>query len=137
VRPRVQRLRQDAKRAVRRVVDVLGYDVRRKGSEHLDFDAQLLALCDRVAPYTLTSKERIAALANATEYIVRKGIGGDFVECGVWHGRSAMVMALMLKRLGAANRRLWLYDTFTAMPEPGAEDVDVRGRSNAAILGTA
>jgi O-methyltransferase len=108
----------------------MGYEIRRKTNEYPDFDADLLALCDRVRPYTLTSNERIAALVCATEYVVRKGLRGDFVECGVWRGGSAMVMALTLQRLGAAERRLWLYDVFSHFPEPGAEDVDLWGRSS-------
>jgi hypothetical protein len=124
-----RRLLAGVKGAGRRLVTSFGYEVTRRGSEHIDFDAGLVALCERVGPYTLTSKERIAALANATEYVVRRDVPGDFVECGVWHGGSAMVMALTLRRLGAANRRLWLYDTFDVMPGPGPQDVDVRGRS--------
>jgi O-methyltransferase len=128
VRSRVQTIRSDVERLGRRVVDALGYEIHRKGSEHVDFDAELLKLCERVRPFTLTSEERIAALANATEYVVRRGIRGDFVECGVWHGGSAMAMALTLRRLRAATRRVWLYDTFTVVPPPGPEDIDVRGR---------
>jgi O-methyltransferase len=124
-----RRLLAGVKGAGRRLVTSFGYEVTRRGSEHIDFDAGLVALCERVGPYTLTSKERIAALANATEYVVRRDVPGDFVECGVWHGGSAMVMALTLRRLGAANRRLWLYDTFDVMPGPGPQDIDVRGRS--------
>jgi O-methyltransferase len=127
--PALKRIRREAKRATRRGLEALGYDIRRRGLAHADFDPQLMALCDRVAPYTLTSKERIAALASATEYVVRKGIDGDFVECGVWRGGSMMVIALTLQRLGAADRRLWLYDTFTSVPAPGPKDADVWGRS--------
>jgi O-methyltransferase len=128
-RPVTQRIRRGAKRAVRRGLSALGYDVRRKRELHADFEPHLLELCDTVAPYTLTSRERIAALANATEYVVRKGIRGDFVECGVWRGGSMMAIALILQRLGAADRRLWLYDTFTTVPPPGPKDADVWGRS--------
>ncbi len=113
-----------------RRLDDMGYDVRRRDApEHSDFDAAFLELCERVRPYTVTSKERIAALVNATEYVVRRRIAGDFVECGAWRGGSAMVMALTLQRLGAGDRRLWLYDTFTFFPDPGREDVDLWGRS--------
>jgi hypothetical protein len=57
-------------------------------------------------------------LADAVEYVIRRGIPGDFVECGVWMGGSAMVIAKTLLRLGVHNRRIWLYDTFGAMPQP-------------------
>ncbi len=47
-----------------------------------DFDADLIALCERVRPFTLTSPERIAALRDAVRYLIRSGAPGDFVECG-------------------------------------------------------
>ena len=36
----------------------------------------------RVRAYTQTPPERVAALASAVEYVVRRGIPGDFVESG-------------------------------------------------------
>ncbi|MGH9274866.1 MAG: TylF/MycF/NovP-related O-methyltransferase, partial [Acidimicrobiales bacterium] len=41
---------------------------------------------------------------------------------------SAMVMAATLHELGAEDRDLYLFDTFTHMPLPGEHDVDVFGR---------
>ncbi len=118
-------IRRAGLRAARWGFDALGYEVRRKTALRPDFDADLSALCDAVGPYTMTSRERIVALADAVAYVVRRRIEGDLVECGVWYGGSAMAMALTLQRLGAADRRLWLYDTFTGMPNPGAEDVNL------------
>ena len=53
-------------------------------------------LFERVSPYTQTSLERVVALADAVEYVVRRDLPGDFVECGVWRGGSAMTIALTL-----------------------------------------
>ncbi len=92
-----------------------------------DFDADLVALIERVRPYTLTSPERIAALREAVRHVVRAGVPGAFVECGVWRGGSMMVVALTLTELGVDDRELVLFDTFTHMPLPGPEDVDLFG----------
>jgi hypothetical protein len=92
-----------------------------------DFDAELIALVERVRPYTLTSPERIAALREAVRHVVRAGVPGAFVECGVWRGGSMMVVALTLRELGVDDRELVLFDTFTHMPLPGPEDVDLFG----------
>jgi len=72
---------------------------------------------------TMTSTERLYALFKAVEYVVRAGIPGDFVECGVWRGGSVMMMALALQRFGGVGRRLYCFDTFEGMPPPGARDV--------------
>jgi hypothetical protein len=80
-----------------------------------------------VAPYTLATPERIAAVCWATEYLVRTGIPGSFVECGVWRGGSTMAAALTLGRLGARDRDIYLYDTFAGMTRPTEADVDYAG----------
>src|SRR5262245_24929215 len=77
-----------------------------------DFDAAAIALYRRVQPYTMTSKERVFALRESVDYVVRHRIPGAFVECGVWKGGSTMAMALRLLELGAADRELHLFDTF-------------------------
>ena len=47
-----------------------------------------------------------------------KSVAGDLVECGVWRGGAAIVMAEAVVRAGADNRRLFLYDTFSGMTKP-------------------
>lgn len=95
---------------------------------YADLSPDRLALFARVQPYTQTSLERVTALADAVEYVIGAGLPGDFVECGVWRGGSSMAAALTLLRLGADERRLWLYDTFGRMPPPGRRDRDYAGR---------
>jgi O-methyltransferase len=98
-----------------------------------DFDAATAAVCAAVAPFTMTSPERIAALVEAVRYVVRHRIPGDIVECGVWRGGSMMAVARTLLELGA-DRRLQLFDTFDGMPPPTAVDRDQSGASAAALL---
>jgi len=93
----------------------------------LDFSEQNIEICEIVKPYTLTSTERLNALIDAVNYIVKNKIDGAMVECGVWKGGSTMAMALMLKRLGAENRDLYLYDTFSGMSAPSDADISIHG----------
>lgn len=86
------------------------------------------AIVDRVMPFTMTSVERVLAVIDAARHVVRAGIPGAFVECGVWRGGSMMAAALALREAGAADRDLFLYDTFEGMTEPQAVDVDPAGR---------
>lgn len=129
-RPKMRaKLRRSLGRAVRRL--------RRTAKEQtpttatwttLPFDAQTEILWERVRLRTMTSIERIDALRASVEYVVKNTVPGDFVECGVWRGGSMIAIALTLQRIGA-QRRLWLYDTFSGMPPPGRDDFDFRGRS--------
>jgi O-methyltransferase len=87
-----------------------------------DLDDDVAAIVARVRRQTLTSAPRIAALCDAVDYVVDRGVEGDLVECGVWRGGSMMAAALALQARGDVGRDLYLFDTFTGMTEPGEAD---------------
>src|SRR3546814_783212 len=128
---------------VRGALHRLGYDVvRTNGAAPVqslppDCDEFTASVIERIDPYTLTSPERVMALVEAVRYLVRAEVPGDFVECGVWRGGSSMAMALTLLDLGVDDRDLFLYDTFTHMPFPGEEDVDLNGVAAADVYDAA
>jgi O-methyltransferase len=76
----------------------------------------------------MTSVERVIALCQSIAYLENHQIPGSIVECGVWRGGSMMAAALSLLALESTQRELFLFDTFTGMPEPGDIDVDLHGR---------
>ena len=92
------------------------------------------AIALRVVPYTLTGLDRRASLLQAVEHVVRRGIAGDIVECGVWRGGSMMAVALALMARGDIGRDLYLYDTFEGMSEPTAADKSHGGEAASAQL---
>ena len=90
-----------------------------------DMDRDFFGIWARCKPFTMTSVERGYALYKATEYVVKQKIPGDFVECGVWRGGSAMLAALTLMHFGDTSRMIYLYDTYTGMTEPTDRDVSI------------
>lgn len=92
---------------------------RRLRRQFLDLDEETLAIIERVRRYTLTTPPRIAAICNAVRYAEANGIPGDFVECGVWKGGSAMAAALSF----ATPRPIHLFDTYEGMTAPTEADV--------------
>lgn len=86
------------------------------------YEPEISAVIRKVAPYTMTSRARIAALCDAIRHVVRHGSPGDFVECGVWKGGSSMAAALSLLQLNDTTRRLYLFDTFAGMTPPSDLD---------------
>jgi O-methyltransferase len=99
-----------------------------------DFDEADKELYRRVGPYTMTTPPRVYALVRAVEYVVARGVPGAIVECGVWRGGSMMAAALTLLRLDAADRELYLYDTFAGMPPPTDVDTTRSGERAADLL---
>lgn len=105
-------------------------DFHEKKAAFRDADQAFYACYELVAPFTMTSIERLYAMYKSVEYLVKAEIPGDIVECGVWRGGSMMLAALVLRNLGDTQRHLWLYDTFEGLPKPDPEkDVDLWGNS--------
>ncbi|MGQ9662568.1 MAG: TylF/MycF/NovP-related O-methyltransferase [Kiritimatiellia bacterium] len=92
-----------------------------------DFDEEAVEIIRAVRPFTMTSVSRLFALIEAVRYVIRAGIAGAIVECGVWRGGSMMAAALTLRRLGSEDRDLYLFDTYEGMSEPTAEDISWDG----------
>ncbi|MCK9351722.1 MAG: TylF/MycF/NovP-related O-methyltransferase [Candidatus Paceibacterota bacterium] len=84
----------------------------------IDTDEIFVKIYDKCKKYTMTSKERMYALYRSVEYIVKNDIQGDLLECGVWRGGSAMLMAYTLLEFNVKDRKIFLYDTFEGMSEP-------------------
>lgn len=88
-----------------------------------DMEAEFLPIYAAAKPYTLTSLERMHGLYKAVEQVIADRVPGDFVECGVWKGGSAMVAALSFLHFGDTTRKFWLYDTYEGMADPGEHDI--------------
>jgi len=90
-----------------------------------------------VAPFTMTTPERVQSLVAATQHLVTAHVTGAIVECGVWKGGSMMAIARTLLELGVTDRDLYLFDTFEGMTEPTDDDTLVAtGGSAASVLAT-
>lgn len=85
------------------------------------------ATIEAVRDHTMTSPYRIEALCQAVRHVVQAGIPGAIVECGVWRGGSMMAVARTLMQEGAADRDLYLFDTFEGMTAPTEHDVSHAG----------
>lgn len=114
------------KSTVQWVANRLGYTIgkiRDRDNVPYDMDEEFRGIYVRTRPYTMTGVSNMYALYAAVRYVVRSGVPGDIVECGVWKGGSSMMAALTLLAMGETTRRLWLYDTYAGMAEPSDKDV--------------
>lgn len=65
-----------------------------------------------IQPYTMMPAARLKALASLVQ-----GCPGVLVQCGVYNGGSAALMAACMPA-----DEVWLFDSFQGLPEPGPED---------------
>ena len=92
---------------------------------------ELYHLCK---PYTMTSLERLYSLYKAVNYTIQNNIEGDFVECGVWKGGSALLIGKILALNSINDRKIYLYDTYEGMSEPTENDKDYAGKTATQLL---
>lgn len=121
------------KSMIRPAIQRAGFDIirHRKNQAFVyppDFSSENIRICERVRHYTMTSPERVNSLISAVQYVVKNGIDGAFVECGMWKGGSSMAMALTLIGLKSDKRDLYLYDTFSGMSAPSDIDISLYGK---------
>ena len=81
-----------------------------------------------VYPNTMCSREQVTELNNLLEKTIINEIKGDIIECGTWRGGLACLMlkSIIDKKL---NKKLYIYDTFSGMPQPTNVDVSFDGES--------
>lgn len=73
-------------------------------------------LFKKIGDYTMVGHNRLYFLVDIMTAIERHAIKGAFVECGVWKGGVAGVMADFIKK--NTKRDLWLFDSFQGLPQP-------------------
>lgn len=86
-------------------------------------------------PHTLSPVPLGFALWDACRYVSAAKVPGAIVECGVWRGGSMMLAAAALRRFGADDRPLYLYDTYEWSWEEPADSDGYLGRAGS--IGTA
>jgi O-methyltransferase len=90
----------------------------------------------KVQPYTMTTAQRIFAICNAIDYLVKHKIEGDIVGCGVWRGGVIMAGIETLQKSNDTGRQIYLYDTFEGMTTP-SHHYDIKSGGNTGVGKTA
>ena len=87
------------------------------------------ATLEQIAGAALSSLETVRASYDIARLAIERDIPGDLVECGVFASAQAAAMAKALmdyevppRGFTAEHRRVHLFDSFTGIPAPTAED---------------
>ncbi|NTU82901.1 MAG: hypothetical protein HGA45_26640 [Chloroflexales bacterium] len=82
----------------------------------------LARLIMQVKPaHTMVRNLSLINLYRMVRYINRSALPGAVVECGVWNGGSAAMMAAACRDTGV-QRDFWLFDSFEGLPPPTEKD---------------
>jgi O-methyltransferase len=78
--------------------------------------------------YTLLNPYALYNIYQSVKYVLKNGIEGDFVECGVFFGGSLMFFVEMIRRYDRFGRyRIFGLDTFRGFVRRSDKDIDYRG----------
>ena len=80
----------------------------------------------RIRHHTIIDYARLHRLYDLFEEQLRSVPRGDVVECGVYKGGSAALLACASLTAGHQGR-IWLFDSFRGLPQPGSLDETWRG----------
>lgn len=99
---------------------ILAASPHTRSEKFLDWDdaRDLGPILEKVRPFTMVPAESLIDLSRVARAVLTYGIPGAFVECGVWRGGSSFLMAEMLRRAGAHDRKVWLFDSYEGLPAP-------------------
>lgn len=81
-------------------------------------DREKLRAVQLVQPYTMVGFGRLISAYDAVRVVDREHVPGAIVECGVFKGGSTAVMTMA----ASPERKIWMFDSFEGLPEPGALD---------------
>lgn len=110
------RAREFAKRAI----ELTGYEVHRRPSITDSGHSQNKAsqAVTRIRPSSMVAHEGLTTLYEQVTHCETAGLSGALVECGVWKGGAAALMAIANLDHGGERRSLHLFDSFVGIPEP-------------------
>jgi O-methyltransferase len=67
---------------------------------------------------TMVGLLRLENLSTCIKDVVDNNVPGDLLEAGVWRGGASIFMRAALRAYGAADRRVWVADSFQGLPPP-------------------
>jgi O-methyltransferase len=93
-----------------------------------DFGKESLSAMKIVKGYTMSTPIDMATLYELVVHLDRYQINGDLVECGVWKGGSAGIMAAAhIRQSNVVTRQIHLFDSFDDIVGPNLEKDVGRG----------
>jgi len=66
---------------------------------------------------TMIGQKRLINVEWSLRFVIANNIPGDFIECGVWRGGSALFARAVLKVFDVTDRHIWVADSFEGLPQ--------------------
>ena len=114
-----------------RVLSLKGYELARR----IDIPPSFVTdgRYDNGVPFsgeTMIGLKRLDNVRHCVERVIEDQVPGDFIETGVWRGGCAIFMRGILAAHGVGDKKVWLADSFSGVPEPDAARYPLDGFSD-------
>ncbi|NCC60277.1 MAG: macrocin O-methyltransferase [Verrucomicrobiae bacterium] len=80
--------------------------------------------------HTMIGSKRLMNVRLLTESVLGNNVPGDLIETGVWRGGACVMMRGVLAAYGVTDRKVWLADSFSGLPEPDEKSYPLDANSN-------
>lgn len=120
------------KKILKNIAKNYGYQISKIKQKELTFPIEFSNKDIEIFKYvkekklTMISDRRMIENIQIAKFISLNNIKGDFVECGVWRGGSALLVKMIFESYNN-NSKVWLFDTFKGMTKPTNQDIDING----------
>ena len=84
-----------------------------------------LDLIKKIGDYSMSTPTNHWAIIQSIKYIKNENIDGDIIESGVFKGGNLILFKKMIDEL-SLNKKIYAYDPFEGMPNPGKYDKDLK-----------
>jgi O-methyltransferase len=105
------------------ILDKLKSFIYKKYLKRYDYGMEAIAAISLVKKHTMSTPIDLATLYEVVVHLDRHSVEGDFVECGVWKGGCAGMMAIANLKHSNSRRNIHLFDLFDDIvaPNPGVD----------------
>lgn len=118
------------------ILDKFNYTIEHKNSWYKRQENFLAEIEDddkdfltKMNNYTMCKPANHWAIIQSLHHIKDKKIEGDVVECGIYKGGNLILFDYLIDKLNLKNTKIYGYDTFDGMTEPGVNDNDLKNKS--------
>ncbi len=125
------KLRSPFKKLIIKILDTLGYEIKRKnnfndrhGNSIVELNDEQRNLIKRFEKKSLASELNLWSIYQSLEYIKNQKIDGDIVECGIYNGNTLSFIGLITDKFNL-EKKIWGFDTFDGFVEGSFSDHDL------------
>ena len=120
------------KNLIKKFLEIFNYKIehvdswyKRQENFISEISKEELNLIKQIQPYTMSSAPNHWAIIQSLKHIKKNQIEGELVECGVYKGGNLILFKKIIDQI-ELNKKIFAYDTFEGMPEPGQFDSDFK-----------